>query len=344
MRKGFSSGSRCSSRSRANTIFVRFSCYSTPAGIRFEARGAEGTTGRRPQLGMGAEPWCEVIAGSERQERLEAYVKFIIGAFAKDPRILAWDLWNEPDNTNGGSYGSQDPADKVKIVQSCCRRFSCGRERSILRSRLPSGVWAGDWSSEKALSAVAKIQLDESDVISFHNYGNPAEFEKRIEALKRYNVRFSARNIWRGRTAAHSREFFRWRKSIRLPPSIGDLLRVKTQTYLPWDSWQHPYTDRQPTEWFHEVFKDDGETVPSAGSRFLYGILLLDSLGRALLLPASLRACSKGSQVFFQCGCVTQCVQSRLLFEAWHGPSRLLRAVGERFSGPRDRSLPESLQ
>jgi hypothetical protein len=28
---------------------------------------------------------------------------------------------------------------------------------------------------------------------------------------------------------------------------------------LPWDSWQHPYTDREPAVWFHEVFRTDGK-------------------------------------------------------------------------------------
>jgi hypothetical protein len=32
----------------------------------------------------------------------------------------------------------------------------------------------------------------------------------------------------------------------------------KTQTWLPWDSWQHPYTDRQPEVWFHDIFTSNG--------------------------------------------------------------------------------------
>jgi hypothetical protein len=32
----------------------------------------------------------------------------------------------------------------------------------------------------------------------------------------------------------------------------------KTQTYLPWDSWQKPYVGREPAVWFHEIFKQDG--------------------------------------------------------------------------------------
>ncbi len=36
------------------------------------------------------------------------------------------------------------------------------------------------------------------------------------------------------------------------------LVAGKTQTYLPWDSWQHPYVDNSPPIWFHEVFWSDG--------------------------------------------------------------------------------------
>jgi hypothetical protein len=32
----------------------------------------------------------------------------------------------------------------------------------------------------------------------------------------------------------------------------------KSQTNLPWDSWQKPYTDREPAVWFHDIFHKDG--------------------------------------------------------------------------------------
>ena len=37
------------------------------------------------------------------------------------------------------------------------------------------------------------------------------------------------------------------------------LVQGKSQTYLPWDSWEHPYTDREPIVWFHDVFHADGK-------------------------------------------------------------------------------------
>jgi hypothetical protein len=50
------------------------------------------------------------------------------------------------------------------------------------------------------------------------------------------------------------------------------LVAGKTQTYLPWDSWQHPYTDRQPPVWFHEVFKDDGKPYKKEETDFIKNI------------------------------------------------------------------------
>jgi hypothetical protein len=32
----------------------------------------------------------------------------------------------------------------------------------------------------------------------------------------------------------------------------------KTQTDLPWDSWQRPYTLQPPTVWFHDLLHADG--------------------------------------------------------------------------------------
>jgi len=38
----------------------------------------------------------------------------------------------------------------------------------------------------------------------------------------------------------------------------------KTQTYLPWDSWEHPYVLSQPSVWFHEVLRPDGTAYRQA--------------------------------------------------------------------------------
>ena len=48
-------------------------------------------------------PGAAALQDRAQYPRLRAYVQGVIGAFANDNRVLAWDLWNEPDNTNQGS-------------------------------------------------------------------------------------------------------------------------------------------------------------------------------------------------------------------------------------------------
>jgi hypothetical protein len=95
-------------------------------------------------------------------------------------------------------------------------------------------------------------------VISFHNYDNGAEFEKRIMWLQRYRrpilcTEYMARG--NGSTFEGSLPVA---KKYRVAAINWGFVAGKTQTYLPWDSWKRPYVDREPPVWFHEIFRGDG--------------------------------------------------------------------------------------
>ena len=63
-------------------------------------------------------PGAQALQDTAQHARLEAYVKGVVGAFGKDRRVLAWDVWNEPDNGGGGSYnGLQLPQEKARIAE-----------------------------------------------------------------------------------------------------------------------------------------------------------------------------------------------------------------------------------
>src|SRR6185295_2565484 len=49
-------------------------------------------------------PGTKALADPTQYPRLEGYVRDIVGSFARDGRILGWDVWNEPDNPNANSY------------------------------------------------------------------------------------------------------------------------------------------------------------------------------------------------------------------------------------------------
>jgi endo-1,4-beta-mannosidase len=61
-------------------------------------------------------PGADALSDRAQEPRLEAYVKGVVGAFAKDDRILGWDLWNEPDNPVG-QYHDDVPAKLARVAE-----------------------------------------------------------------------------------------------------------------------------------------------------------------------------------------------------------------------------------
>jgi hypothetical protein len=201
-------------------------------------------------------PGKERLLNQADEPKLKAYVVGIVGAFAKDDRILGWDIWNEPDN-GGGDIANDVPGKVKRVNELLPKAFSWARSVNPTQP-LTSGVWLGDWTDPAKQSATTKIQLAESDVISFHNYGWPEEFEQRIKELQHLQrpilcTEYMARGA--GSTFDGSLPVA---KRYHVAAINWGLVAGKTQTYLPWDSWQRPYVLTQPTVWFHEVFRNDG--------------------------------------------------------------------------------------
>jgi hypothetical protein len=200
-------------------------------------------------------PGKERLMDRNVEPQLEAYVKGVVGAFAKDERVLGWDVWNEPEN-RGGDVMKDEPTKAARVNELLPKAFAWAHSVHPVQP-LTSGVWTGNWSDPAKENATAKIQLAESDVITFHNYGWPEEFEARILELKPLGrpiicTEYMARG--NGSTFDGSLPVA---KKYNVGAINWGLVAGKTQTYYPWDSWQRPYVLIQPTIWFHEVFKQD---------------------------------------------------------------------------------------
>ncbi|EIL97904.1 hypothetical protein UUA_13420 [Rhodanobacter thiooxydans LCS2] len=189
--------------------------------------------------------------------RLEQYVKDIVGHYAKDPRVLAWDMWNEPDG--GGNYDARQPKDKVALVAKLLPQVFAWARSASPTQPLTSGVWhGGDWSDPAKLNAVERIQLDESDVISFHNYGWPEEFAVRVEQLSRYGRPLICTEYMARGAGSTIDGVLPLAKKLDVGMVNWGFVEGRTQTTLPWDSWQRPYTLQPPTLWFHDLLHGDG--------------------------------------------------------------------------------------
>ena len=204
-------------------------------------------------------PGAKALQDPRQYPRLEGYAKGVVGAFAKDDRILGWDVWNEPDNDNQGSYGQLEPGNKAELVQALLPKVFQWARAAGATQPLTSGVWKGDWSSPDKLGAMEKIQTELSDVISFHNYDKPEEFEKRVIWLQPYHRPIICTEYMARGNGSTFQGTLPIAKKYKVAAINWGLVAGKTQTFLPWDSWKHPYTDRQPAIWFHEIFRTDGQ-------------------------------------------------------------------------------------
>jgi len=190
--------------------------------------------------------------------QLKAYVQGVIGAFANDPRVLAWDLWNEPDNTNVGSYNKEEPKNKVELVLALLPQVFAWARREDPSQPLTSGVWKGDWSSLDKLDPMEAVQIENSDILTFHNYSWPEDFEQRVENLERFHRPIICTEYMARGTGSIIDTILPLAKRYHVGAINWGLVAGKSQTYLPWDSWQHPYVLSQPLVWFHDIFYLNG--------------------------------------------------------------------------------------
>jgi hypothetical protein len=200
-------------------------------------------------------PGAKELSDPTSYPALQAYVQGVVGAFANDSRVLAWDVWNEPDNAT--DQYPQTPS-KTELVNALLPQvFAWARAESPTQP-LTSGMWQGNWSDPNRESATTRIQLAESDILTFHNYDWPEGFEARIQELQPYGrpilcTEYMARGA--GSTFDGSLPIA---KRYNVAAINWGLVAGKTQTFYPWDSWVHPYVLTQPIVWFHEVFRQDG--------------------------------------------------------------------------------------
>ncbi len=204
-------------------------------------------------------PGRAALENPKEHARLEAYVKGVVGAFGKDPRISSWDVWNEPDNTNGASYGKREPANKLALVEKMLPQVFEWARSAQPTQPITSGLWQGDWSSMEALTPIQRTQITESDFVSFHNYDEPKELKNRVQQLARLSGR--PKHLTEYMARGRNNTFFNILPILKKQKIAGynwGFVQGKAQTEMPWDSWEKPYTKGEPPLWFHEIFRKDG--------------------------------------------------------------------------------------
>lgn len=214
-------------------------------------------------------PGAKALKDESQYPRLQAYVEGVVGAFAHDKRVLAWDVWNEPDNTNDGSYQKEEPPNKVELVLALLPKAFEWARTATPEQPLTSGVWHGDWSDPAKLEPMAKEQLDLSDIVSFHNYSVPNDFEKRVHSLQQYGRPLICTEYMARGEKSTFQGILPIAKKYKVGAINWGFVKGKTQTDLPWDSWQHPYVYHAPAMWHHDIFYPNGKPYRAAEVAFI---------------------------------------------------------------------------
>jgi hypothetical protein len=202
-------------------------------------------------------PGHDALQDSTQYARLERFVKDVISTFAMDDRILGWDVWNEPDNLNTGSYAATECPNKLDYVLTLLPKVFEWARTANPSQPLTAGLWIGNWETFENLTPIQQVQVTESDIISFHNYEDEYEFEKRIQWLQQYERPILCTEYM----ARPSKSTFAAKLKVAHKHKVGmynwGFVDGKTQTKYPWDSWDRQYNDEPPL-WFHDIFRTDG--------------------------------------------------------------------------------------
>jgi Cellulase (glycosyl hydrolase family 5) len=206
-------------------------------------------------------PGAKGLSDAGEYPRLKAYIEGVVGAFAKDDRILAWDVWNEPDSNQTDHFPKTELNNKEKIARVITllpQVFAWARGTNPTQP-LTSGVYEVDTSKDESdLDEIERIQLHESDIITFHNYSWPESFKSQIAWLRRFNRPVICTEYMARSAGSTFDTILPIAKQAKVGAINWGFVLGKTQTNLPWESWRHPYVDEPPMVWFHDVLRPDG--------------------------------------------------------------------------------------
>jgi hypothetical protein len=172
-------------------------------------------------------------------DTLERYVKDVLTTFKNDKRILLWDVYNEPGNSN---YGSKS----LSLLQKV---FTWGRQVNPDQP-LSAGLWKPE------LTELNTFQLANDDVITYHNYNKEDEHAKVIDSLKKYGRPLICTEYMARTRGSQFSNIMPLLKKENVGAINWGFVSGKTNTIYAWDT---PMPGgEEPKVWFHDIFRKDG--------------------------------------------------------------------------------------
>ena len=217
-------------------------------------------------------PGAAILRDARAFAALEGYVTGVVEHFRDDPRIFAWDIWNEPDNCGSDGREGLTVEEKTRLVTPYLADSFQWARAGRPSQPLTSAIWQGDWVPDEKMIPLHQVQVFGSDIISFHRYLSLEETRATVEPLKRWGrpllcTEYLARGA--GSTFEAILPYFHREK---IAAYNWGAVSGKTQTIYPWDSGSKTYTS-EPEVWHHDIFRPDGTPYDSRETELIKSLL-----------------------------------------------------------------------
>ena len=206
-------------------------------------------------------PGAAVLHDETRWDSLRPYVDDVLDRFGRDERVLAWDLFNEPDQVDSDTIKSGSRAMKSRSACGLLELvFGWAREIEVSQP-LTVGVWEYGIDHEPVDSAFNRMALTMSDIISFHCYMPESALRDVVGALAVHDRPLLCTE-WLARSEGSTASLLPVFRELGVGAINWGLVDGKTQTRFPWKSWTEHVDEDEP--WFHELLHADGTPYDEA--------------------------------------------------------------------------------
>lgn len=191
-----------------------------------------------------------LLDDAETAREYYAFVRELVTKYRDDERIIVWDVFNEPGNSNRKSMSLPHLKKFFEII----------REIDPIQP-LTVGIWSQQTEHEKLLE-IEKYGLEHSDIISYHSYNDYVDNVKEMNILKKTG-RPIINTEWLNRCAHNTvEEMFPLFFLEKIGCYNWGFVAGKYQTYEPWnhvwdDLKENPDSmrDFDFTKWFHDLYR-----------------------------------------------------------------------------------------
>jgi hypothetical protein len=237
-----------SANHRIKTMFVFFDdCWNDTA---WAGKQPSPKTGIH-NSGWVRDPGTMIYRHPDTIKILETYVKDILTTFKNDERVLLWDLYNEPGNS--GQLNRS-----LLLLKAV---FKWAREVNPSQP-----VTAGVWENKPDFGDLNKFQLENSDVVTYHNYSYVDNHIHAIDTLKKYWRPLICSEYMARRNASLFQVIMPVLKKENVGAINWGFVSGKTNTMYAWGT---PIPDgSEPELWFHDIFRKNG--VPFSRAEILF--------------------------------------------------------------------------